>query len=410
MLALFAVSLTLAGAGSPATALREEIRGLQARTAERPSDTAAWTGLAVAWRRHARLTGDHRSDDRALEAVRSALAADPDDYQALALKGWVEAARHDFEAAVVSAREAIARQPEDAWNHGVLADALTELGRYPEAVEAAGRMMRLKPGAAAYSRAAHLRGLHGDREGAIALMELAVEASSASDPESLAWCLVMLGRERQAAGDHARAQEQYRRALRVVADYHLALFHLAESQAAGGEHSAAIETAERLRAAAPSVALLALLGDLHAAAGRHDVAGALYREVDAAAALRDPSKAEPRWLARFYADQGRNLDQAIRLVEEELQTHQDVETWDGLAWALHRAGRHEQALLASERAAALGTVDARLLYHRAMIELASGRTAEGGARLERSLALRNLWPGEQRAAQQRLAELRSEGR
>jgi len=393
-------------APASADARRQKIRALEAQAQAAPSEVKVWKPLVVAWRELARLSGDPACDDEAWKALSSALQADPRDYEALALKGWVQAARHDFEGAVVSAEAAIALRPRDAWNHGVRADALTELGRYDEAVLAVDRMMRLRPGVGAYSRAAHLRALHGDREGAIELMKLAVEASSPSDPEGLAWCRVMLGLEYQGRGEHAAARAQYRRALAAAPGYHLALFHLAESQAATGELAAAIETLETLDTGRSSASVAAALGDLHAAAGRPEVAATFYRRVDEVAALHDPSRAEPRWLARFYADQGRNLEDAIVLVRAELRTHQDVETWDGLAWVLYRAGRYGEARAASDRALDPGIVDARLLYHRGLIEAALDQRGPARASLAKALALESLWPQERERAQAALVGLR----
>jgi tetratricopeptide (TPR) repeat protein len=400
MLPILAVAVLLSGAAPvrDEASLRVEIAALERAAQERPKDAARWNRLAVAYRRLARWSGDHAAEEKAARAVERALEAQPEDELALSLKGWVQAGRHDFEGAVVSARQALARSPEQSWSYGVLADALIELGRYPEAVAVVEALMRRRPGTPAYTRAAHLRSLHGDREGAIALMQLAVEASSPSDPEELAWCLVMLGREHQALGQKPQAQAQYRRALAALPDYHLALFHLAESQAATGQPEAALETALKLRARAPSVAVSALVGELQQALGRRRLAEEAFAEVDRIAALQDPSRAEPRWLARFYADRGRNLDRSIELVREELKTHQDVETWDGLAWALHRAGRDAEALEAADKAAVLGTDSARLLLHRGLIELALGRE-EGRARVRRALALGDLWPAERELAE-----------
>lgn len=231
--------------------LRLEITRLESATKKEPGSTQGWNKLVIAHRRLARWRGDHSADGKAWVAVQKALAADPKDGEALALKGWAQAGMHDFEGAAESARWAAEEQPESAWNYGVLADALTELGRYPEAVEAVAEMMKRRPGVDAYSRAANLRALHGDREVAVALMKIAVEASSPNDPEGLAWCRVMLGREYQALGRHRDAQAEYELALATVSNYHLALFHLAESRASEGRLSSALETVQRLRRPPP---------------------------------------------------------------------------------------------------------------------------------------------------------------
>ena len=408
---LSSILLTVALAVTPVVtaqgALRDEIIRLEGVVAQKPGEAKGFNQLAVAYRRLARWTGDHSAEEKAWKAIEQGLSVEPGNRDGLSLRGWAQTGRHDFEGAVVSANRAIAADPDNSWNYGVLADALTELGRYPEAVKAVTAMMKLRPGVAAYTRAANLRSLHGDRQGAISLMQLAVEASSAADPEGLAWCQVMLGREYQAIGDQAKAQAQYRKALNTAPNYHLALFHLAESQIASGNLQAALGTAEALSRQSPSVAASALIGELHLAAGRTEAAQQAFAQIDKAAALGDPSLAEPRWLARFYADRGTNLDRAIALSRVELNTHQDIETWDGLAWALYRNGEVREALTAAKRAMALGTVSARLLLHRGMIDLASGNEEEGRRRIAQSLQLGDLWPSERAKGERALRPART---
>ena len=71
-----------------------------------------------------------------------------------------------------------------SFDYGLLGDALMEQGKLGDAVEAYQRMMNLKPDLRAYARAAHMRWLKGDLEGAIEAMQLAVSAASPSDAES----------------------------------------------------------------------------------------------------------------------------------------------------------------------------------------------------------------------------------
>ena len=401
-LAVAALTVFVSGASAAGPSVEGEaiarVARLQERAIARPGDVAARVDLALECRSLARLTGRAEWEAKAAAAVNDALAVSPADPEALTVKAWVQAAGHDFEKAVVTASAATRAAPASPWAWGVLADALTELGRYPEAVDAVEKMMARRPGAAAYSRAAHLRSLHGDSDGAVSLMKMAVDATSPADREDRAWMLVMLGREHQVRGEHDQAQRLYREALRAVPGFHLATFHLADSLAATGRIEDAITALEPLHASTPSATTAAALGDLYAEAGRRAQASRLYAEVDALAALQDPAKAEPRWLARFYADQQRNLPEAVRMVQAELVTHQDFETWDGLAWALHRSGRHADALVAAQRAGALGTRRARLLYHRGMIEKEVGRSDDARRDLQQALALNDLWPAERRQA------------
>ena len=69
------------------------------------------------------------------------------------------------------------------------------------------------------------------------------------------------------------------------------------------------------------------------------------------------------------------------------KTRGDIYTRDTLAWALHSAGRSAEARPLAESAIALGTHDARLLYHAGAIKLAAGDAEGGRALLRKALAL-----------------------
>lgn len=75
--------------------------------------------------------------------------------------------------------------PGSARPFGVIGDALVELGRYDQAFEAFEKMVSLRPNLASYVRIAYARELTGDRIGALATMQLALEAA-AGQPEPTA--------------------------------------------------------------------------------------------------------------------------------------------------------------------------------------------------------------------------------
>src|SRR5262249_454757 len=107
----------------------------------------------------------------------------PQNQAAMLLRGHVLQNLHQFKES-----EALARRLVDqrglGFDYGLLGDALMEQGRLKEAVEAYQRMMNLKPDLHAYARAAHMRWLKGDLDGAIEAMELAVSAPSPLHPQS----------------------------------------------------------------------------------------------------------------------------------------------------------------------------------------------------------------------------------
>ena len=89
----------------------------------------------------------------------------------------------------------------------------------------------------------------------------------------------------------------------------------------------------------------------------------------------------------MYSSRNTNLDDALRLAEQERETRGGVYTDDALAWALHRNGRHAEAKTAIERARRYGTEDARLLYHQGAIEKALGHVATAKKLLTAALGL-----------------------
>ena len=83
----------------------------------------------------------------------------------------------------------------------------------------------------------------------------------------------------------------------------------------------------------------------------------------------------------------RDAAEAVRLAEEEAKARGDVYTHDALAWALCRAGRAREAEAESGRALALGTKDASLYYHAAVIAGALGDAAKGAKLASTALSL-----------------------
>ncbi len=113
-----------------------------------------------------------------------------------------------------------------------------ELGEYPAAIEAAQKMVDLRPDSSSYARIAYLRSLHGDTEGAIAAMQVAVKSSNPKDPEAVAWSRVHLGLELANAGRWDEAEREFDKALLTFPGHKLALDAKARSRIAAGDLTA----------------------------------------------------------------------------------------------------------------------------------------------------------------------------
>ena len=122
----------------------------------------------------------------------------------------------------------------------MIADAQVELGRYRGAAQTLQRLVSLKPTLAAYSRVSYFRELHGDLDGAVKAMGLAVSAGAGS-PESLAYVESLLGKLEIDRGNYGAAEHAYREALAADPGFPAAGAGLARAEAAQGRLGAAIE-------------------------------------------------------------------------------------------------------------------------------------------------------------------------
>src|SRR5262249_14575322 len=157
--------------------------------------------------------------------------------------------QHRFPEAAALARQCSAERPHDPWNYGVLADSQIELGDYAGAVASAQRMIDRKPDLASYSRAARLRELHRDPDGALQLYDLALDATRPRDPESIAWVRVQRGNTRLNMGQPRAADAEFQKSLGAQRGYHLAQAGDARALALMGRRREAMRLYEQALAA-----------------------------------------------------------------------------------------------------------------------------------------------------------------
>ncbi|MGH9752086.1 MAG: tetratricopeptide repeat protein [Blastocatellia bacterium] len=306
---------------------------------------------------------------------------------ALLLRGHALHNLHRFSEAEKIARELVDARGL-AYDFGLLGDVLIEQGETDEAALAYQKMMETRPGPQAYSRAAHVRWLRGDTEGARALMLMSAQA--AGQTESAAWAWSKLAIYELQAGEMKRAYAFCDAALRTRPDYAPALLArgrilLAENRI--GEAVAALERAARLN---PLPEYQWALADALRAANRDADATEVERLLDATGAANDP-----RSYSLFLATRGRQPDVALRLAEEELKVRRDVYTLDALAWARIAKGDTAEAWKTMRSALAPGTADARLYLHAAVIAAQAGENRQ--ARIYAGKAAKSafsLLPGE----------------
>ena len=88
----------------------------------------------------------------------------------------------------------------------------------------------------------------------------------------------------------------------------------------------------------------------------------------------------------FEADHG-DADEAVRMAEAALAERPFFEVYEAYGWALHAAGRDEEAAAAIDEAKEIGIRDAALYVRAGVIDHALGDDAEAIRELETALAI-----------------------
>jgi len=354
--------------GAPPTTadgIRRRIAETESRVREQPGDIGAAVLLADALLRQARATNDSRPAGRAREVLNAVLREHPAQYDALRMLGAIDLSLHRFGDALDVARRARDFRPEDAWNYGVMGDALIELGEYEQAFEAFDVMASKRPGAAAYARVAYARELRGNLPGALEAMQLAAQATPPQDPEAQAWYAAQIGELYLRMGKFAEAGREYRRAAFIFPGYPHAAIGQGRVEAALGHRDRALAVYLEQITRTPTLDLAARIGDLYEGRGELEQAERYYQLAEDLAGP-EPAQTEAN-LALFLADHERKLPEAVRIAERVAAARHDIFTEDALAWAYFKTGRVDEARAASERALRTGTRDERLLSRAAQI-------------------------------------------
>jgi tetratricopeptide (TPR) repeat protein len=360
-----------------------EIEKLQKSLETTGQASDPWVLLGRAWVRKARDASDPGYYLNAKACADVALDLAPSNRAATNLVGVALINQHRFDDARDLAQQILQKAPEDRMALGTLSDAYLEVGRYAEAQAAAQKMMDMKPNLPSYVRASYLEWLRGDDKAALESIKAAIDAGrDPKDPEPRCWAMVQAAMIFWHKGDYPGADAGFTATLKECSDYPPALVGRARVAMAKDEPTRAAELLTLAWKQSPLTETAWLLGDARAAGG--DAKGA---EEAYAQAVKQGKGSDPRTLALFYATKDRDRDEAVKLAQEEIKVRQDIYTQEALAWALYRAGKIPEAKAAAEKMTALGTKDARLLYHAGAIKIAAGDKAAGEKLVKDALAL-----------------------
>ena len=374
--------------------LLKSVREYQGKIAEKPGIISNYVALARIFLQESRISGKHHEYiPKAEQVLEMALARKPNDFSAMITRASIFLTKHQFQKAKDVARRAIAINPRNAFARGVLTDALVELGEYDAAVQSCDEMLAIRPDLRSYSRAAYLRELHGQQNGAIAAMQMAADAG-APGYEDRAWAFYQLGNLYLEKGALDTATFIYRGILDERPHYAFAMSGLARVFAARRAYDRAIEMLVKAIQISPEHLFLEQLATIYRTLGQPENAAVwdksvlqAYRQHEAGGWNVDLE------FARFSLDNNIDLPEALRRAATAYQRRpENIDVLDTYAWALYKNGRAADALPLMKKALRLHTRRAKLFYHAGVIFQAAGKPNAALTFLERALSVNPFLP------------------
>jgi len=383
----------------------QSVAAAKALIDKNPKNYEAYNALALALARRARETSDPSFYTQGEAALQKSFAISPDNFDGKRIQVWLLLGKHEFVAALEEAKKLNKRMPDDVMVYGFLTDANVELGNYADAEDAANWMLKLRAGnQAGVTRAAYLRELYGDIDGALELMNMAYQSNPPSQVEDGAWLLTQIAHLHLATGNIDPAEKELQQALAMFPGYHYALSNLAKVRIQQRRYPEAVTLLQQRYSAAPHAENLYELAVALQLAGRNDDAQKAFAEFEQKSLketnIGDNSNHE---LILYYADYANSAEKALAVAKREIARRHDVHTLDCYAWALYKGGQYSEARKQIETALAVGVRDASIFRHAGEIALATGDKAAGEHYLQQAVQL-NTWGSQQ--ARNTLAQIR----
>ncbi len=358
---------------------------LENRVQSDPDDFIAWNQLAERYHRELRRTGDDAYIEREIQAAEKSLLAMPATQNSNGLAALAQAllTAHRFKEARTAALQLHKMPSAKMRALELLTDTAIELGDYEAAREASTELAKLEgTELSSAPRLAKLAIIEGKLDQAQQLLQKGLTYSvdrAATEPEMLAWFHQQLGALAFKRGDWDSAEKHYTEAGKAWPEGYAVEDYLAELRGAQGRTAEAIALYEKLAARVPRPEFFQALGDLQTLAGETEKAAEWHARAEEAY-LKSVGKGAVHFyhhLAGFYADSKVDAAKAVEWARKDLALRGSIHAHDALAWALYKNDEVGEAATEIEKALATGTRDPHLLYHAALIRMATGEIAGG---------------------------------
>jgi tetratricopeptide (TPR) repeat protein len=367
----------------------QSIVGARKAISDKPREYAGYNLLAMALVRRAQETSDVSFYAQAEDAVKKSLAIAPNNFETEKIQVSILLGEHEYPAALEGAKTLNKRVPDDVMVYGLLTDANVELGNYKDAEDSAQWMLNLRPGnRPALTRAAHLRELFGDTEGAYELMELAYQSTPPTETGERAGILTQMGHLRLASGNTDAAEKLFLQALTSFPHYPSALGNLAQVRSTQKRYAEALVLLQQRYQDVPHSENLYDLAEALQLAGRDTEAKKTFADFEAKSLAESARKDNSdRELVFYYADHTHQPAKALQVAQQEYAWRHDVYTLDAYAWALHVNGQDAEARKQIESALAVGIRDSKIFAHAGEIALKLGDRTTAQNYLQEAVSL-----------------------
>lgn len=360
-------------------AYTDAVAALKANT----HDLKQYLNLAGVFITEGRITGNAGYySNAALSMLDRVTEGNPRDenvrFEALSLKSAVLLNMHQFKAALQVAEQGEQLNSYNAGIYGALVDANVEMGNYDAAVKKCDKMLSIRPDLRSYSRAAYLRQLYGDNNGAREAMRMAVEAG-VPGLESTEWARVQWGDLYLNTGQPDTAQMIYQTALSFRPGYPYAEMGLARVAAVRKQYDTAITHTRNAIKVLSEGAFVSYLGDMYLLQGNKEKAKQVYHDLVEQLEQGEKEQAANkvqhnghRELALAYLNLG-DYDKALVHAQADYAMRPgNIDANDLMAWVLFKKGDYKQAVVYTEKVFSTKEKNAGMSYKAGLVYAAAG--------------------------------------
>jgi tetratricopeptide (TPR) repeat protein len=307
--------------------------------------------------------------------------------------------QHRFTDALNACMKSLELEPENDFAERTLTDIYFEIGRYGEARKLIGKHPEWSEDPSGLALFARQQELTGHPDQAVVSLSKATELAE-SEPDlpapTVSWFHIKLGDLLARTGDLTKAEAHYLDALKMNSGSWKALASMARLKAMQKDFKDVIAYGSKLNEIAPMTDVVGLMEDASKSLGDQDSAQKYTSQVLAMNKNTIDAGTNPaseldmkrghthdRMFSMYLADHNRMLALAQHAATHDLASRKDIYAYDTYAWSTFRMATFNSSVANTtdndyrlievkqciDKALALGTKDAKLLYHAGMIEV-----------------------------------------